>query len=253
MKIAKICTKCYQEKPLCEFNNGKIYNDGKTPSCKDCIKKAKQKYYLKNKDDIKKAVKDYSSKNKTKMLENKKLYYLKNKIAISAKSKVYNQKNKEENKKRFKNWYKNNKERCKKNYKEWVKNNRDKQKIIKQRYFKKKMETDPLFKLTENVRSMISNSLAKNGYTKKSRTQTILGCSFEEFKRHIESKWESWMSWDNRGKYNGGFNYGWDIDHITPLASAKTEEDLIKLNHYTNLRPLCSKVNRDIKKDKLIL
>ena len=60
------------------------------------------------------------------------------------------------------------------------------------------------------------------------------------------------MSWDNYGKYNGEFNYGWDIDHIKPISSAKTKEEIIKLNHYTNLRPLCSKENLD-KKDKFIL
>ena len=42
--------------------------------------------------------------------------------------------------------------------------------------------------------------------------------------------------------------YGWDIDHIIPLSSAKNEDDLLRLNHYTNLQPLCSKVNRDIKR-----
>jgi len=57
------------------------------------------------------------------------------------------------------------------------------------------------------------------------------------------------MNWDNRGLYNGKENYGWDIDHIIPLSSAKTIEDLIKLNHYTNLQPLCSFKNRCIKRD----
>lgn len=56
------------------------------------------------------------------------------------------------------------------------------------------------------------------------------------------------MNWDNYGKYNGTINFGWDIDHIIPLCNAKTEEDVIRLNHYTNLQPLCSKVNRDIKR-----
>ena len=56
------------------------------------------------------------------------------------------------------------------------------------------------------------------------------------------------MTWKNKGLYNGEFNYGWDIDHIIPLSSAENYEDLVKLNHYSNLRPLCSKVNRDIKR-----
>jgi len=52
------------------------------------------------------------------------------------------------------------------------------------------------------------------------------------------------MSWDNQGKY-------WDIDHIIPVSSAKTEEEIIKLNHYTNLQPLESYYNRHIKRAKL--
>jgi hypothetical protein len=51
--------------------------------------------------------------------------------------------------------------------------------------------------------------------------------------------------------YNKELNYGWDIDHIIPVSSATSEEEVIKLNHYTNLQPLCSKINRNIKKDKL--
>ena len=38
------------------------------------------------------------------------------------------------------------------------------------------------------------------------------------------------MSWENHGE--------WHIDHKKPLASAKTEEELKKLCHYTNLQPL---------------
>ena len=57
------------------------------------------------------------------------------------------------------------------------------------------------------------------------------------------------MTWENYGLYNGELNYGWDIDHIIPQSYGNTEEEIIKLNHYTNLQPLCSKVNRDIKRN----
>ena len=57
------------------------------------------------------------------------------------------------------------------------------------------------------------------------------------------------MAWENKGLYNGELNYGWDVDHIKPLSTASSEEELIILNHYTNLQPLCSKINRDIKRD----
>jgi hypothetical protein len=117
-------------------------------------------------------------------------------------------------------------------------------------YKKKRFETDPLFKLKGNIRSLIVMSFKYYGYKKNSKTSNILGCSFEEFKLYLEYKFESWMNWNNRGLYNGEFNFGWDIDHIIPISSAMNDEELIKLNHYSNLQPLCSKVNRDIKKNK---
>jgi len=41
----------------------------------------------------------------------------------------------------------------------------------------------------------------------------------------------------------------WDIDHIIPLQTASCEEDIVRLNHYSNLQPLCSKLNREIKRE----
>ena len=96
---------------------------------------------------------------------------------------------------------------------------------------------------------MMGNSFRLNEFKKNQRTEEILGCSFEEFKLHLESNFEDWMSWENKGLFNGEINYGWDIDHIIPISSASTEDDIIKLNHYTNLQPLCSFTNRHIKMD----
>ena len=61
------------------------------------------------------------------------------------------------------------------------------------------------------------------------------------------------MTWDNYGLYNGAEKYGWDIDHIIPISNAVNEEEIVKLNHYTNMQPLCSKINRDIKRDKILI
>ena len=59
------------------------------------------------------------------------------------------------------------------------------------------------------------------------------------------------MSWENYGNWSGiatKLNHSWDLDHIVPLASAICEEDIIRLNHYTNFQPLCSYTNRWIKR-----
>lgn len=115
----------------------------------------------------------------------------------------------------------------------------------------KKLKSDKLFRIKHNIKTGLRRCLSENGYKKDNKKTTdILGCSLNEFREYIESKFELWMTWDNYGIYNGEFNYGWDIDHVIPISSAKTEEDIIKLYHFSNLQPLCSKINRDIKKNK---
>jgi len=115
---------------------------------------------------------------------------------------------------------------------------------------KKRLKEDPLYKLRISYYRRI-NKCIKRFNTKDIHFLENLGCSLDDFKRHLESKFEPWMSWENYGLYNGQLNYGWDIDHIIPLSNASTEEEFYKLSHYSNMQPLCSKTNRDIKKDKI--
>jgi len=63
-----------------------------------------------------------------------------------------------------------------------------------------------------------------------------IGVDWKIAKSHIERQFEKGMSWSNYGE--------WHIDHIIPLASAKTEAELIKLCHYRNLQPLWAEENR---------
>jgi len=158
--------------------------------------------------------------------------------------------NKEQINEKHKTYRLNNKDKTKKRNRKYINENRDKRRKYISSYYKLRKSTDPMFKLTLTIRSSIYNSLKKAKTTKKSHTSDILGCSIEEFKLYLEFKFEPWMNWDNYGQYNGEPNFGWDIDHIIPSSSAITENDIIKLNHHTNLQPLCSYVNRDIKKDK---
>jgi hypothetical protein len=102
--------------------------------------------------------------------------------------------------------------------------------------FYRKLDEDPLFKLTHSIRSLIGHAIRNGGYTKKSKTHEILGCSYEDFKHHIESQFKPWMSWDNYGK--------WELDHIIPVSSKNDEDELIKLNHHTNIQPMEASKNR---------
>jgi hypothetical protein len=144
-----------------------------------------------------------------------------------------------------------NKEKIAANKKNYRENNKQKIRTYANEYRKKRKLTDPLYKLKNSIRRNINNSLKRNGFSKNCKTKNILDCSFEFLKNHIEGLWETWMNWDNYGKYNGTERFGWDIDHIIPLATAKTEADIINLNSFSNLRPLCSYINRIVKKDRL--
>lgn len=175
--------------------------------------------------------KQWELDNKEKMLESRRRYREKNREKLREAAKVYNDSRKEKQKE----YYIENKE-----------------KIInyQREYKKKKKQDDPLFKLKSDFSKLLYMSIKRKGFTKKSRTYVILGCEFQEFKEHLEKQFEPWMTWENKGLYNGQTNYGWDIDHIIPQSNALNEEELLKLNHYSNLQPLCSYVNRDVKKNK---
>ena len=54
------------------------------------------------------------------------------------------------------------------------------------------------------------------------------------------------MTWDNYGHGNNK----WHLDHTIPLISAKNIEELYKLSHFTNIRPMWQKYNI-AKKDML--
>lgn len=203
------------------------------------------------KEERKVYMKIWRENNKDKKAIHDKKYHEKHREKILAKSKENRKKNGEEINKKHREYFDKNPEAKAKK----LKRNRDyfqknKTKIIEKR--KKKREENPLYRMTCITRSLIHNAFNRKGYKKTSKTHEILGCSFEEFKTYIESKFETWMNWDNRGLYNGTPDYGWDIDHIIPQSSAITIEDVIQLNHYTNLQPLCSYINRDIKKDLII-
>lgn len=185
--------------------------------------------------------------NKEKYNNNSKLWANSNPEKIKIKNA---KRSKESISKHNKKRYSSNPQKANEASKKWRKNNREKMRENNKNYTKKRNLIDPLFKLSGRVRNMINQSLKKNKYTKTSKTEKILGCSFESFKNHLESNFKSWMNWDNHGIYNGELNYGWDIDHIIPLSSAITEEELLKLCNFKNLQPLCSKTNRDIKKNK---
>lgn len=218
----KICITCNLEKSVDYFQKRKDTKDGYRGDCKDCRSIYLKEYKKNNKEKIKVHSKTYVDNNQEKIKEyNKK------------RPKKYNYRPYDEKRKLYK------------------KENKEKINLSNNNYRNNRRKIDLTYKLYENMRKMITRSIKSKKFHKNSNTKTILGCDADYFRNYLESKFESWMTWDNYGKYNGEFNYGWDIDHIIPLSSTSSIEELNLLNNHTNLQPLCSKVNRDIKKDKM--
>lgn len=209
----KICSTCKKDKELSEFTKDSSKKDLLKINCSDCCKLYNKNYLINNKEKEKKRQLKYDSEHREIRRKWKNKYYNANKDMINLRRSEVRKNNKEEyNRKRREN-------------------------IIK--------------RLNENIGSSIRSTLKQNGYKKKSRTFEILGILPKDFKSYLESKFETWMTWENWGKYNGELNYGWDIDHIIPSSSATTEEEVLKLNHYTNLQPLDSYINRYVKINRL--
>ena len=129
-----------------------------------------------------------------------------------------------------------NKERLLIAKREWASKNRSKVSDGHAAYVARRSAKDPVFAMKRRVSSRIYAALKAGGYTKDAASHEILGCDWDDFKTHIERQFTNGMSWGNRG--------AWELDHIVPLATAKTEACVLALNHFTNLRPLWGELNR---------
>jgi hypothetical protein len=242
----KICFKCKEEKSFDFFCKNKREKDGYSNQCKSCAKE----YHLKNREIILEKRKEYYLDNKEIFSIKQKEYYLENKDIVNKKHRDHYHNNKEKISNVKKIYNIENKDTIKENKKIYYQSNKEIIKI-KHKEYKRIKRQDPLFRLKANIINIIGTSIKNKGYLKKTNTEFILGCELKDFILYIESKFDSWMNWENYGKYNGEQEYGWDIDHIIPLSSAKNENDIYKLNHFSNLQPLCSYINRVEKRNKL--
>jgi len=193
----KVCSKCGKEKPLSEFHKDKVQVSGLACRCKDCKKEYNRIRNSFNKEQRSKKSREYYLKHRNKILERQKKDPNKRK-----REKIYNLEHREEINK----------------------------KTNERRAFR--FATEPEYKLKHILRGRLNHAL--KGKNKSKRTLELLGCTVEELRKHLESKFQEGMSWNNYG-----FDT-WHIDHIIPcdkfdLTDPKQQEQCF---HYTNLQPL---------------
>jgi hypothetical protein len=216
----KVCTKCKGEKKVCEFGKLKSSKDGLLYSCKECNNKRSVNYRKNNPEKVLELTRNWTKKNP---------------------EWVYN---------RHKKWREENPQKVKEMKGNWLDKNPEKRKEYRENYKprkqkqrKERRDGDPVFNLTNRLRCRLWKYLKILNITKTNKTFDIVGCSPQFLKEHLETQFTDGMSWDNRSE--------WHIDHIIPLSSAKTEDELYKLCHYENLQPLWAEDN--LKKSNKIL
>jgi hypothetical protein len=114
-------------------------------------------------------------------------------------------------------------------------------------YQKNRMLNDPSYKMLRRIRDRHSKAVKSSGKLKNFRNTELLGCESSFLKEYFEQLFSDGMNWDNYGKL-------WQIDHIHPLSRVDWDdvEQVKKVCHYTNLRPLLTELNLS-KGNKLII
>lgn len=227
----KKCSKCLERKGLDEFYNKTSSPDGKMGVCKACRKAYDKKRYEEKKDDIQKSNRDRWRKNKERYKIAQSAWRERNRDRMNELDRQRYFRNREENMAKRREWYRKNREKILEEKKVYFQEN--KKSIAKKRW--KAIKSCPTRRISDAVRKRTTLAFKNFGYRKNSITSEIIGCDWEKLKDHIESQFEEGMTWGNYGE--------WHVDHIVPLASASTEQEILSLCHYTNLQPLWAKDN----------
>lgn len=192
----KHCKRCDETKSHEAFYKNKRKKDGLQVYCKPCMKKENQVNYKKHKKSWNKRSNEYTK------TDNWKQYH----------------KEWEMNK------YNTNPEHRQNCIDRVVANER------------KKLDTDPTYKLIHNMRGRLRKAVKGYG-DKYDTTMNLVGCNSTKLREYLEAKFTEGMTWENQGE--------WHVDHIKPCCSfdLTKEEEQRKCFHYSNLQPLWAEDN----------
>lgn len=253
----KTCSKCLIKKTVDNFYVEKKNLDGLMGSCKECFNLKQKEWRKENHGKVKERSRKYKENNKEKEKERCSKYRLENKDKLLIRGRDYRNNNRKKISEQIKLWKLNNREKVLINQKIYreknkereqeyrskyrienidkINDNRKKTQPLINSYLKNKRDSDPVYKITVNVRSRVKSYLKIKNITKKNKTFELVGITPIELKEYLEKQFTQGMSWDNYGK--------WHIDHIIPLSSAKSEDEIYKLCYYSNLQPLWAEDN----------
>jgi hypothetical protein len=199
----KKCRRCSAVKNALLFYHGR-------GQCITCVGDRNKERYLKNKPDRLKRQRDYYAKTRQAQIEWQRQYRLENSSALNARRRQYRKAHIEE---------------CRAANRAWGA-------VNGVAYIKRRLTIDPDFAMKRLLSARIRRALCCSGAKKSIKTVDLLGCSIPELRKHLESKFATGMTWDNRRE--------WHIDHIRPCVSFNLTDPVQQKQcfHYTNLQPL---------------
>ena len=239
------CSKCKKEVAFVLFGPNSKKKNGLNSDCNACRNEKNKIRYNDNPEKYRQMCRNWRKNNPDKQQAASKSWRERNTDEAIASTKRW----REENSARFKevkcfyNSKPENKQRAAEIALLWRAKNKD---LIRQKE-RERRKLDPQFRLRRNIRRRLKKVL--DIQAKYRETGRVVGgsgwgdkgCSDAEFIKHIEAFWEPWMNWTNYG--NGVTE--WNIDHVKPLKNfdLTKREEYLKAVHYTNIRPLHSRIN----------
>ena len=242
MNATKICRICGIEKPLSGFrfrNDSKKYRN----ECKDCCNRHSADYRRTHKAQIAELNKRYDEEHKAELAEYSKNYQKHHLDKFREYNKKHRENMTEEQRQRLNEREKIYREPRKNDpaYLEkrriWDRNSTKRRRKEITAYEQKRKQNDPVFKLKKQIRNEIRASFNRRGLRKSKHTEEIIGCSTEFLCKHLYETYLKRYGIEYDGKEPV------HIDHIKPLSNAKTEQDVIKLCHFSNLQLLKAEDN----------
>lgn len=223
----KRCRKCKEWKRLSSFNRNRTKSDGFSGECKNCSDPVARQWAKDNPERKKATNKIYHEQNADRVKIARHLHYVDNRESILARNKTFRDGHKDQL-------------RVARQAKKEIDPDRERK---RNRKWEREMRTTNIgFKLRGNLRRRLGTVLKNK--KKNGSAVSELGCTVEDLRNHLESRFTAGMSWENYGKKPGQ----WSIDHIMPLTAFNLEEKqhFLLANFYLNLRPLwhienCSK------------
>lgn len=226
----KVCSRCKRSLPKTNefFTREKKSKDGFCCYCKECkhqkyqekiTKLKEQGTYLEYRKKENERNKTWRQKNVEYVTDYHRKYHLAHKQLRNDNCKKRYYENREKNLARQKKYYQDHAEES-------------------VRYYRIKRRNDPVYRLKSRVRCTIKDSFRRRRYKKNKLASEITGLSSSELYNYLLKTFK-----DNYGYEWDGLE-SVDIDHIVPLSTASTEEDIIKLCHYSNLQLLKASDNR---------